>query len=142
MDHLEHGEPSLRQVAELPTLAGLGTGEMFGFHFEELAILAPIFAPLGFVGLLSVSELTFEQVVKILEISIAIGIVHILLAYFLRLHADFKQGNKSMVFYHDIPTILRVLCGGSSDTLLSGQATTLSACLASQARPIQSQCRG
>src|SRR5215213_3915330 len=35
------------------TLAGLGTGEMFGFHFEEIAILAPIFAPLGFVGLLS-----------------------------------------------------------------------------------------
>src|ERR687898_140624 len=88
-------------------LAGLGTGEMFGFHFEELAILAPIFAPLGFVGLLSVSELTFEQVVKILEISIAIGIVHLLMAYFLRLHADFKQGNKLMVFYHDIPTILQ-----------------------------------
>src|SRR5215208_1106023 len=89
------------------TLAGLGTGEMFGFHFEELAILAPIFAPLGFVGLLSVSELTFEQVVKILEISIAIGVVHLLIAYFLRLHADYKQGNKSMVFYHDIPTILQ-----------------------------------
>lgn len=88
-------------------LAGLGTGEMFGFHFEELAILAPIFAPLGFVGLLSVSELTFEQVVKILEISIAIGIVHLLMAYFLRLRADFKQGNKMMVFYHDIPTILQ-----------------------------------
>src|SRR5215213_9857764 len=88
-------------------LAGLGTGEMFGFHFEEIAILAPIFAPLGFVGLLSVSELTFEQVVKILEISIAIGIVHLLMAYFLRLRADYKQGNKSMVFYHDIPTILQ-----------------------------------
>ena len=88
-------------------VAGLGTGEMFGFHFEEIAILAPIFAPLGFVGLLSVSELTFEQVVKILEISIAIGIVHLLMAYFLRLRADFKQGNKMMVFYHDIPTILQ-----------------------------------
>ena len=123
------------------TLAGLGTGEMFGFHFEELAILAPIFA-LGFVGLLSVSELTFEQVVKILEISIAIGIVHILLAYFLRLHADFKQGNKSMVFYHDIPTILQDFAVVALNLPLSGQATTLSACLASQARPIQSQCRG
>ncbi|HET6780329.1 MAG TPA: V-type ATPase 116kDa subunit family protein, partial [Nitrososphaera sp.] len=89
-------------------LAGLGTGEMFGFHFEELAILAPIFAPLhGFVGILSVSELTFEQVVKILEISIAIGIVHLLLAFFLRLRADIKQGNKLMVFYHDIPTIIQ-----------------------------------
>jgi V/A-type H+/Na+-transporting ATPase subunit I len=89
-------------------LAGLGTGEMFGFHFEELAILAPIFAPLhGFVGILSVSELTFEQVVKILEVSIAIGIVHLLLAFFLRLHADLKQGNKLMIFYHDIPTIIQ-----------------------------------
>jgi V/A-type H+-transporting ATPase subunit I len=90
------------------TLAGLGTGEMFGFHFAELAFLAPIFAPLhGLVGLLSVSELTFEQVVKILEVSIAIGIVHLLMAFFLRLRADFKQGNKLMVFYHDIPTILQ-----------------------------------
>src|SRR5919109_1715345 len=89
-------------------LAGLGTGEMFGFHFEEIAILAPIFEPLhGFVGLLSVSELTFERVVMILEISIAIGIVHLLMAYFLRLRADFKQGNKLMMFYHDIPTILQ-----------------------------------
>src|SRR5919112_6418072 len=89
-------------------LAGLGTGEMFGFHFEEIALLAPIFAPLhGFVGLLSVSELTFERVVMILEISIAIGIVHLLIAYFLRLRADFKQGNRLLVFYHDIPTILQ-----------------------------------
>jgi V/A-type H+-transporting ATPase subunit I len=89
-------------------IAGLGTGEMFGFHFEELAFLAPIFAPLqGFVGLLNVSELTFERVVMILEVSIAIGIVHLLMAYFLRLSSDFKQGNKLMVFYHDIPTILQ-----------------------------------
>lgn len=90
------------------TLAGLGTGEMFGFHFEEIAILAPIFEPLhGLTGLLSVSELTFERVVMILEISIAIGIVHLLMAYFLRLRADFKQGNRLLVFYHDIPTILQ-----------------------------------
>jgi V/A-type H+/Na+-transporting ATPase subunit I len=89
-------------------LAGLGTGEMFGFHFEELAFLAPIFAPLsGFVGILSVSELTFEQVVKILEVSIAIGIVHLLIAFFLRLHADIKQGNRLMIYYHDIPTIIQ-----------------------------------
>ena len=89
-------------------LAGLGTGEMFGFHFEEIAILAPIFEPLhGLTGLLSVSELTFERVVMILEISIAIGIVHLLMAYFLRLRADFKQGNRLLVFYHDIPTILQ-----------------------------------
>jgi V/A-type H+-transporting ATPase subunit I len=90
-------------------IGGLGTGELFGFHFEQLAILEPITESLPFVGLLSVSELTFEQVVKILEVSIAIGIVHLLLAFFLRLHADIKQHNKMIVFYHDIPTILQYL---------------------------------
>ena len=90
-------------------IAGLGTGELFGFHFEQLAILEPITESLPFVGLLSVSELTFEQVVKILEVSIAIGIVHLLLAFFLRLHADIKQHNKKMVLYHDIPTIIQYL---------------------------------
>ena len=90
-------------------IAGLATGEMFGFHFEELAILEPIAEALPFVGILSVSELTFEQVVKILEVSIAIGIVHLLLAFFLRLHADIKRHNKMMVFYHDIPTIIQYL---------------------------------
>ena len=89
-------------------IAGLGTGEMFGFHFDEIAFLAPIFEPLhGFVGVLSVSELTFDQVVKILKVSIAIGIVHILMAFFLRLWTHIKQGNKMMIFYNDIPTIIQ-----------------------------------
>lgn len=91
-------------------LAGLGTGEMFGFHFDEIAFLAPIFEPLhGWVGILSVSELTFDQVVKILKVSIAIGIVHLLMAFFLRLRANVKQGNKLMIYTHDIPTIIQYL---------------------------------
>lgn len=88
-------------------IAGLGTGELFGFHAIELPILAPIAEQLGFVGMLSVSELTFEEVVKILEISIAIGVVHLLLAYFLRLAADIKRHDKLLVLYHDIPTIVQ-----------------------------------
>ena len=41
------------------SIAGLGTGEMFGFHIDEIAILAPIFEPLGpLIGALNVSELT------------------------------------------------------------------------------------
>jgi V/A-type H+/Na+-transporting ATPase subunit I len=88
-------------------IAGLGTGELFGFHAIELPILAPIAEQLGFVGMLSVSELTFEEVVKILEISIAIGVVHILLAFFLRLWADIKKHDKLMIYYHDIPTIVQ-----------------------------------
>lgn len=90
-------------------IGGLGTGEIFGYHYYaiELPILAPIVEQLGFVGMLSVSELTFEEVVKILEISIAIGVVHILLAFFLRLSANIKKHDKLMIYYHDIPTIVQ-----------------------------------
>ena len=88
-------------------IAGLGTGELFGYHIIELPFIFPIAEQLGFVGMLSVSELTFEEVVKILEISIAIGVVHILLAFFLRLGADIKKHDNLMIFYHDIPTIVQ-----------------------------------
>jgi V/A-type H+-transporting ATPase subunit I len=64
------------------SLAGLGTGEFFGFHIKEIAVLSVIFAPLSnFVGVLNVSELTFDQVIKILKVSVAVGIVHLLLAW-------------------------------------------------------------
>ncbi|MFZ0742127.1 MAG: V-type ATPase 116kDa subunit family protein, partial [Nitrososphaeraceae archaeon] len=91
------------------SIAGLGTGELFGFHFEQIVVLAQLTEALPFTGLLSVSELTFAEVTKILEISIAIGIVHILLAFFLRLHADFKRRNKLLIWTKDIPTILQYL---------------------------------
>lgn len=92
------------------TIAGLGTGEMFGFHIDELAILAPLFEPLGpLVGALNVSELTFDQVIKILKVSVAIGIIHILMALFLRLRADILEKNKLVIFTHDIPSIIQFL---------------------------------
>lgn len=88
-------------------VGGLGTGEMFGFHFDHLAILEDFAGALPFIGLLSVSELTFDQVVKILAISIAIGIVHLLMAFFLKLRADLKAGNKLVAFTHDVPIIIQ-----------------------------------
>ena len=94
------------------TIGGLATGEAFGFHFEEIALLAPLkeIPVLGdLIGLLSVSELTFEEVLKILEVSVAIGVIHLLLAFFLRLRASWKQGNKLMVYTHDIPAIIQYL---------------------------------
>jgi V/A-type H+-transporting ATPase subunit I len=92
------------------SIAGLGTGEMFGFHIDEIAILAPHFEPLGpLVGALNVSELTFDQVIKILKVSVAIGIVHILMALFLRLRNDILEKNKLIIFTHDIPTIIQFL---------------------------------
>ena len=92
------------------SLAGLGTGEFFGFHIKQISILAPLFAPLGnFVGVLNVSELTFDQVIKILKVSVAIGIVHLLMAFFLRLYMNIKDRNKLFILTHDIPTIIQFL---------------------------------
>ncbi len=91
------------------TVGGFGTGEMFGFHWDHLPVLEEVAHALPFVGLLSVAELTFDQVVKILAISVAIGIVHLLLAFFLRLRADWRLGNKLMVYTHDIPAIVQYL---------------------------------
>jgi V/A-type H+/Na+-transporting ATPase subunit I len=91
-------------------LAGLGTGEFFGFHLSELAILGPIFAPAkGIIGVLNVSELTFDQVIKILKVSVAIGIVHLLMAMGLRLYKDIKAKNMLFVYTHDIPAIIQFL---------------------------------
>jgi V/A-type H+/Na+-transporting ATPase subunit I len=92
------------------SLAGLGTGEFFGFHIKQISILAPLFAPLGnFVGVLNVSELTFDQVIKILKVSVAVGIVHLLMAFFLRLYMNIKDRNKLFILTHDIPTIIQFL---------------------------------
>jgi V/A-type H+-transporting ATPase subunit I len=91
------------------SIAGLGTGELFGFHFDQIAILKPLAEALPFIGLLSVSELTFEEVTKILEISIAIGVVHLLMAFCLRLRSDMKERNKLLIWTKDIPTILQYL---------------------------------
>jgi len=89
-------------------IAGLLTGEVFGFHIQEIAIVQWVYVPLSnVVGVLNVSELTFDQVVKILKVSVAIGIVHLSMAMFLRLSKDIKDGKKQFVLTHDIPTIVQ-----------------------------------
>jgi V/A-type H+/Na+-transporting ATPase subunit I len=92
------------------SIAGIVTGEIFGFHINEFSVLKPLFAPLdGLVGALNVSELTFEQVVNILAVSVAIGIIHLLMAHFLRLRRDILEKNKLVILTHDIPTIIQFL---------------------------------
>jgi len=92
------------------SIAGIGVGEIFGFHINEFSVLAALFAPLdGLVGALNVSELTFEQVVNILAVSVAIGIIHLLSALFLRLRSDILEKNKLVILTHDIPTIIQFL---------------------------------
>jgi V/A-type H+-transporting ATPase subunit I len=92
------------------SVAGLGTGEFFGFHLTELAVLGPIFAPAqGLIGVLNVSELSFDQVIKILKVSVAIGIVHLLMAMGLRLYKNIKEKNMLFAYTHDIPAIIQFL---------------------------------
>ena len=54
-------------------IAGLITGEFFGWHIHEVVILNYITHYIPFIGILQVSELSFEQVILVLKISIAIG---------------------------------------------------------------------
>lgn len=92
------------------SIAGLGTGEMFGFHIDKMAVLSQVFEPLGpLVGALNVSELTFDQVIKILKVSVAIGIIHLLMAMFLKLRHDILEKNKLLIMTHDIPSIIQFL---------------------------------
>jgi len=92
------------------TIAGLGVGEIFGFHILEINIFGFVLQPLdGLVGALNVSELTFDQVVNILKVSVAIGIVHLLMAMLLKLRADILERNKLAVLTHDIPYIIQFL---------------------------------
>ncbi|MEO9321705.1 MAG: V-type ATPase 116kDa subunit family protein [Nitrososphaera sp.] len=90
------------------SIAGLATGDFFGFHISELQVIGPLVGPLGsIVGILNVSDLTFPEVIKILKVSVAIGIVHLLMAYFLRLARSLKENDKLRAYTHDIPSIIQ-----------------------------------
>jgi V/A-type H+-transporting ATPase subunit I len=98
-------------------IAGVGSGEIFGFHLdhmwpfqgllEEGGILYPVS---WIVGVLSVAELTFDQVINILKVSLFIGIVHLVWAMSLRVVRLLKEGHKMMAFTEAIPNI--TLYGG------------------------------
>jgi V/A-type H+/Na+-transporting ATPase subunit I len=90
-------------------IGGFGTGEIFGFHMDHIAFLEPLVHAVPVIGLLSVSDLTFESVIKILEVSVAVGVIHLLLAFFLRLWGNLKQGNKLTIYTYDIPAIIQYL---------------------------------
>ena len=98
-------------------IAGVGQGEAFGFHidhFEPFGTLlheGGILHPISWiVGVISVAELTFEQVITILKVSIFLGIVHLLWAFALRIIKLVKDGHKLTVFTEAIPNV--TLYGG------------------------------
>lgn len=98
-------------------IAGVGTGEMFGYHishmgpFEGILEEGGVLYPFSWiVGILSVAELTFDQVINILKVSLFIGIVHLVWAMVLRVRRLAQEGHKLVMFTEAIPNI--TLYGG------------------------------
>jgi V/A-type H+-transporting ATPase subunit I len=98
-------------------IAGVGAGEAFGYHLDHMGPFDGLLEEGGalhsvswIVGILSVAELTFEQVINILKVSLFIGIVHLVWAMTLRVIRLLKEGHKFVVFTEAIPNI--TLYGG------------------------------
>jgi len=98
-------------------IAGVGAGEAFGYHLDHMGPFEGLLEEGGMlhsvswiVGILSVAELTFEQVINILKVSLFIGIVHLVWAMTLRVIRLLKEGHKFVVFTEAIPNI--TLYGG------------------------------
>ncbi len=98
-------------------IAGVAAGEAFGFHLDHMGPLEGLLEAGGalhsvswIVGILSVAELTFDQVINILKVSLFIGIVHLVWAMTLRVIRLLKDGHKMVVFTEAIPNI--TLYGG------------------------------
>ena len=97
--------------------AGILTGEAFGFHLTEFAPVnallqegGPLHSIKWMVGVISVAELNFDQVIKILKVSIFLGIVHLVWAFLLHIRRLHKKGDKLTMFTEAIPTL--VMYGG------------------------------
>ena len=98
-------------------MAGVGAGEAFGYHIDHLGPFTDLLAPGGplhsaswIVGILSVAELTFEQVIDILKVSLFLGIIHLVWAMILRMRTLIRKGQKLVLYMEAIPNL--TLYGG------------------------------
>jgi V/A-type H+-transporting ATPase subunit I len=104
-------------------IAGVGTGEAFGFHLIhvgpiESLLEGPLKPVSWLVGVISVAELTFEQVIVILKVSIFLGVVHLVWAFLLRIKKLRKEGHKTMMITEAIPNL--TLYGGIVVIMMAG----------------------
>jgi V/A-type H+-transporting ATPase subunit I len=93
-------------------IAGVFQGEAFGFHLEHFAMFesllhegGPLHSIDWLIGIISVSELTFEQVIMILKVSIFLGIIHLGWAFILRIHNYLRMGDKDAMIFEAIPNL-------------------------------------
>lgn len=98
-------------------IAGVGAGEAFGYHLDHLGPFEGLLEEGGalysvswIVGILSVAELTFDQVINILKVSLFIGIVHLVWAMVLRMQRLAQAGQKLVLYMEAIPNL--TLYGG------------------------------
>ena len=98
-------------------IAGVGTGEMFGYHLDHMGPIEGLLEPGGalysvswIVGILSVAELSFDQVINILKVSLFLGIVHLVWAMTLRMQRLAQTGQKLVLYMEAIPNL--ALYGG------------------------------
>lgn len=98
-------------------IAGVGAGEAFGYHLEHMGPFEGLLEEGGalypvswIVGILSVAELTFDQVINILKVSLFLGIVHLVWAMVLRMQRLAQTGQKLVLYMEAIPNL--TLYGG------------------------------
>lgn len=96
-------------------IAGVGSGEVFGFHLihigpVERLLEGPLHPVSWLVGVISVGELTFTQVITILKVSIFLGVIHLVWAFLLRIKRLRREGHKQTLILEAIPNV--TLYGG------------------------------
>ena len=98
-------------------IAGVGAGEAFGYHLDHMGPFEGLLEEGGalysvswIVGILSVAELTFDQVINILKVSLFLGIVHLVWAMVLRMQRLVQTGQKLVLYMEAIPNL--TLYGG------------------------------
>jgi V/A-type H+-transporting ATPase subunit I len=93
-------------------LAGVFQGEIFGFHIQhfvgfEMLLLegGPLHSISWLIGSISVAELTFDQVIMILKVSLFLGVIHLGWAFLLRIRNFAKKKDKTALIFEAIPNL-------------------------------------
>jgi len=93
-------------------LAGIFQGEIFGFHLEHFAGFeallhegGPLHSIEWLIGSISVAELTFDQVIMILKVSLFLGVIHLGWAFLLRIRNFAKKKDKDGLIFEALPNL-------------------------------------
>ena len=93
-------------------IAGVFQGEAFGFHLEHFAGFeallhegGPLHSIEWLIGVISVAELTFDQVIMILKVSLFLGVIHLGWAFLLRIRNYWTNGDRDSLIFEAIPNL-------------------------------------